>query len=806
MVHLIYRHSTCVRTLRFVIRHARIFIAFIGITCAGWDCLWAPAYAAEARKTHLTFTAPVRVVGKRFMQGDSEIIINGLNYFPAYFPSIMPSSWLDARHYRPEIVEDELTTIQNLGVNLVSIQGLTARVIPSTQDCTNLHDFLDRAQSHGMLVNLYIGTGSLMPIADPSRLAIVPKVCALSGHPDLFAYDIALEPHFGRESVRRALQPQWLKWLEAAYGSLAIADAAFRGNHALPTDKELCGEAPNIKVAAFRRFLDDMLSASYRDARAAILAVDSTHLIGARSGYGGNGSAWICPEAPVDLRAGAKHLDFVSPEAYSLPQTDRIGLLNRGGFTASYADIGKPIFWAEYGINVDGSCANCTETVQANFFSNMFELIRKTASNGGAAWWFVGVRPQSPADGEKSDYGIIYDYMKFATSRDAFGDPLRDGLLAVCVANPTDYGLHNAHDTNFGMTSACPAGWKPDGSFRDEAESQATVKRATHDRRSGDSRWLTLCGANDSALLAVTYDDKKKEGFECPGGYSSAGSFKPAPVNAETAAIDAVGRSIRSGWLTLCTRKNSTLLKRVHNEMSGRNMSCPLGLTNIGSFKPQSLPIFRPAARLLNGALLGVSAAHRIYATFITVDRDAAAGDWKMYETGTKAYAISASGGQHVGVRTSCTGSTSDEMMCVGNTPYNGSCPAKCLNAEWSSVQVLDAGGTWQTVADRGNVTVSARSPIHARLVVGNTGEAKWLTVASAGGGKGSVRFGCNENVGDMGCRHNIAADSEMFEDVSSGDFVISNGVTKKTRVVFQMVSENIAWFGERVAVALLPR
>ncbi len=767
---------------------------FAYITCA---CIVQSAFAVDTTRANAEYSALVNVDGKKFVQDGREVILNGLNYFPAYFPAITPESWLNDDRYRPEIVEDDLTTIRNLGVNLVSIYAVGAGSTPDTKTCANIHDFLDRAHTHGLLVNMYIGTSTLMPINKPSSLAIFPKACALAGHPALFAYDIAWEPHFGDETERQALQAGWLTWLENGYGALTEADRVFGGNHALPTDRELCGETSSVKVAAFRRFLDDILSASYRKVRAAILAVDDTHLIGVRSGYGGNGSRDHCKYAPVDLRAAAKYLDFVSPEGYALSLTNSSELMDRGQFTAAYADVGKPVFWAEYGSNTDGSCANCKEDVQEKLFSNIYAMMRKSDSNGGAGWWFVGIRPQSHADSEKSDYGIVYDYMKEATAWDAFNDPLRAGELSLCTDRPSEYSLHKTQGGKNGIESVCPSGLKPLGRFK-----TASVKKPS------DPSWLTLCGADDGMVLAVTYDDATGENFRCPQGYVSAGSFKPEPYNSGTgvSAMDAFGRSISSGWLTLCARNNHAVLKRTWNEMSGRSISCPAGFNKSGSFSPASLPLFRPVARILKGALSGVSAAKRNYSNWITVDRDAAAGDWKMYDIGTRAYAAQTTENLRLGVRTMCAGSTSKEVgVCVGNILNNGSCPPKCLNAELMSIEIQNAQGRWEEVANGGSVIIAAGAPVRARLIAGNTGEGKWLTHASAGGVSGSVNFGCNENVGDLGCRKSINTDTAMFGDSASGEFVISQGLTKKTTVVFQMVAELVAWFGERARIVLVP-
>jgi len=548
-----------------------------------------------------------------------------------------------------------------------------------------------------------------------------------------------------------------------------------------------------------------VVSNNYRQARAAIHGVDSTHLIGARSGYGGNGERAICGDAPVDLRAGAKHLDFVSPEGYALPSMDRVGLLNRGGFTVAYGDVGKPVYWAEYGINVDGSCPTCTDNVQTQFTADMYEMMRQTASNGGADWWFVGVRPQGAGDTEKSDFGIIHDYVDLPTSVDSSGIPMRDGALALCADSHASLGLFEAPDKASAAGGTCPAGMRARGAFRPDWRA---LKPSAGGKPQNHKDWMALCGADESALLAVSYDDQAKQHFDCQAGYSAAGSFKPGNgANNGPTGIDAAGRSITSGWLTLCTERGVGLLKRVSSNMSGREFSCPTGFKEAGKFGPEVAAIFRPAAKLLAGALSGVSGDQRVYSKWITVDRDAAAGDWKMYSDGTNAYAAAATPGQRVGVHTACFATTSREVkQCVGNAPYNGACPAKCLNAELETVEILNSAGQWQMVSAGESIAVASGKPVRARLVAGNTGESTWLTRASAGGSRGSVSFGCNETVGDVRCRNPIAKDREMFADSASGEFSISDGVRNETRVVFQMLSNDVAWFGERVRVTLVAR
>jgi hypothetical protein len=577
----------------------------------------------------------------------------------------------------------------------------------------------------------------------------------------------------------------------------------------MPTDAELCNEAPSVRVAAFNRFLDQILSRNYRDVRAALLKVDSTHLVGARSGYGGNGSRSACGLAPVDLRAGAKHLDFISPEGYALDTVDKDALLNRGSFTTAYADVGKPILWAEFGINVDHSCPFCSEQVQARFFSNMWQLVRRSNANGAVAWYFAGARPQAPTDSEKSDFGIIYDYWRYPTLVDGDGRRARKGVVAFCTTRGDQQNLTRWQHAADGETSNCPRGQVSRGHFRSEAPSNTASAGDATDRKVQPTGWQELCSTDDRASLVTTVDEGSHEIFECPLGYRTAGSFRPADTKEQnsTIATDANGRSIKAGWLTLCTRDGSATLKLVDNAMSGRTETCASGSVLRGALVPKTAPVFRPAAQQVGGALSGATAAQRHYSSWITIDRDAFGGAWKMYEEGTQRYAAAGKRGQSVGIHTACAGSTSRiEAFCVGNSPFNQSCPAKCLDAEWNTVEIFNANAQWQEVHDDGTVFVSRAAPVIARFSAGNIGESKWLSAATLNGGVGAVRFGCNENVGDIGCRSEIRADAPGGSNATSGEVVISATISKTTRIGFQMVAESVTWFGDRLNVTLIPR
>ncbi|MDD5309691.1 MAG: hypothetical protein PHU25_20435 [Deltaproteobacteria bacterium] len=784
--------------------------------CVGDDAYWvdpsgtieglAERCASDARCVDggcTAITDTIQAQGKRFVLDGKEFFIRGINYFPTIFSKVFPEhAWLEDGYYNPKIVEDDLVALAGLGVNVVSTQTFSSA--PSAASCANLKDFLNRCHDHGIFANLYIGNGNGAP--DPAWITVIPETCALRDHPAIFAYDLAWEGFLGQYATRASMWTDWEGWLVERYGSLSLADTAFGESHAMPSDTELCATAPSVRISAFRRFADDHISSSYRRVREAMRDIDPSHLIGLRGGFGGNGSKSACPYMTFDLRAGAKHLSFISPEGYALSTTRRQVVLDMGGFTAAYADVGKPIYWAEFGVNVDGSCSSCNPSIQNQYFTNMLDMMERSGSNGGAGWWFVGIRPQNANDAEKSDYGIIYDYGSLFTSLDAEETPMRDGRVSLCTTAPSDYGLFVTSDDYSGSTYNCPSGLTGQGSFKPDAVAKGSG--ATGEGADGtqiEAGWMTLCAADANVGLYVLANDRTGEKFSCPAGMSEQGIFKPDEVPAGTGATvtDPLGRTLESGWVGLCVKDTRAQLIRTKSGLSGASYDCASGYTSKGGFKPNVLPLVHPVVATLKGRLPAFAPdTSRAYGSFVTVDRDLHAGDWKMYETGEAAFV--AAGGA-VGVQTACAGQTSlTAAGCIGNATGKD-CPPKCLNAEWNRIEIEDRNGAWVRVEDGSTVEVASGAPVRARFQAGNTGEARWLKSASAGGAHGTVSFGCNESVGDVGCRIEILADTALFEDIAGGPAVISNGVTKESTVVFQMIAEEVAWFGDRIQVSLVP-
>ncbi|HQK92959.1 MAG TPA: hypothetical protein PLD23_05620 [Armatimonadota bacterium] len=347
---------------------------------------------------------------------DGEFVIDGrrwhphgVNYWPSYVTGIEAPDWvrwLSPAQYDPATVDRDLEMLESLGVNSVSI------TFSPPDDVRSLHDFLARCHRHRIRVSLF--TPHTHPLAfepEAARQALVES--KLYRHPDIWTYDIAWEPHVGRYADRCRLDPLWQQWLIEQYGAVELAEADWgfavprtsEGGVTGPSDNQITNDGDWARmVAAYRRFLDDTISRGYGRVCRLIRSIDPSHLIGARSGYGGTGGAGVDVQMPFDLIAGAAHLDYISPEAYNL--SGDWSTFQSGGFTTAYArwaGNGKPVFWAEYGYTVfaDGISRDLDE--QGRHYQNMLRMVLESGANGHAAWWYPG----GFRVGENSDYGII---------------------------------------------------------------------------------------------------------------------------------------------------------------------------------------------------------------------------------------------------------------------------------------------------------------------------------------------------------------------------------------------------------------
>ncbi len=340
----------------------------------------------------------------------------GINYWPSTANGTEDGEeslfFLQPERYDPDLIERELSIIESLDMNTVSI------VIYNEAQCRSLMDFMERAKQHKLKVHLYVP--GLFPVSHDFQLAEkLIKAAHLPETESLFSYDLGWEVHLGYYKDRIKFDKDWQNWVIDRYGSIesAAADWGYKPetvNDVItgPKDEQLTTDGEwRTYVAAYRRFMDDHISKGYQQVRDFIRSLDSKHLMGARSGWAGQGSMWAVPGFPFDLLSGAKHLDYTSPEGYAVGG-DNITFLE-GGFDNAYClyvSNNKPICWVEYasgtwGFNIYEYKDYDDETTQKQieYYRNLLKMTYDTFANGSLGWWY----PAGTRLGEESDLGLI---------------------------------------------------------------------------------------------------------------------------------------------------------------------------------------------------------------------------------------------------------------------------------------------------------------------------------------------------------------------------------------------------------------
>jgi hypothetical protein len=326
---------------------------------------------------------------------------HGMNYWPSYIAGQEIREywlhWLSPGFYDPLIIERNLSLLEKLGANTVSI-ALNAR-----EQVPQVNDFLLRAKKHGLKINLFIG-GAHPLYKDEALFTDLIKLGRFKGNSTIFAYDIAWETHWGGYNERKRWDRDWEKWVIDRYGSIENAEKDWgypiprdeKGNVTGPSDQQLRQDGPWLRMAcAYSRFLDDFVSKAYGKVVRKIRELDPNHLISNRAASQPSWSGWFA----YDMIGQAKHLDFLSPEGYGLKPEE-------AGFTTAYARYiseGKPVFWAEFGYNIHPDITPENMKKQADYYASFYDMILDSQANGSACWWFPGGYRLD----EKSDFGII---------------------------------------------------------------------------------------------------------------------------------------------------------------------------------------------------------------------------------------------------------------------------------------------------------------------------------------------------------------------------------------------------------------
>ena len=350
----------------------------------------------------------VKVKGNQFYLSGKPWYPVGINYWPSYVAGMEKedffAGWLNPKFYAPEEVERDLILMEKLGINMVSIQG------DGLDRYRELQDFLRRCAAHNIKVNLFLRSASPLNFKEEELKEYINQA-RLKNNSTLFAYDIIWEPGnyvFNKEK-RHWWDADWRIWIVERYGSEANAEKEWEfpaprdnfGKITAPPDKFFRENGKwRVMMAAYRRFMNNIMSRKWNYAYRTLKGIDPNHLVSFRQGN----------TLPHDFTftATAKHVDFFCPEGYTIANKEdsffAAGFITR---FVHFVTAGKPIIWAEFGKHVWDKISMCPSEKlikeQNLYFNRFFKMALESGANGVAPWWWPGGYRVD----EKSDYGVI---------------------------------------------------------------------------------------------------------------------------------------------------------------------------------------------------------------------------------------------------------------------------------------------------------------------------------------------------------------------------------------------------------------
>ena len=324
--------------------------------------------------------------------------------------------------YDPAVIEDDLLHIKSLGMNAVAI-AVGAGELSSN----NFIDLLVKCENLGLYCDVYIGTATEDLFYGSSReFTSLMDGFHLRDFDHIVCFDIAWEPRLGtyEDSAyigRKRFDADWRAWIDTQYGSLSAAELLWgvkcpqSGGKAIGVTEDMLNDKSGTYdriVAAYRRFIDDIIGANFTKTFNYLRSLDGNHLFTFRMSMAGSAyetqyftSAHYC----YDFMSLASSVSLMQPEGYALDILDDTSMLQIlfANAYARYAQPDAPVVWKEYGKTV---------WYGSNFGSNSYpcegqrEYYEKVLSHALAAesdamycWFYAGGYRVD----EKSDYGIF---------------------------------------------------------------------------------------------------------------------------------------------------------------------------------------------------------------------------------------------------------------------------------------------------------------------------------------------------------------------------------------------------------------
>jgi len=322
--------------------------------------------------------------------------------------------------YDPDIIEEDLRRICDIGLNSVSI---FMHYNPSINSNNILH-LVSLCEKYGLYADL-----AIRPNANPfdfneQEVKEMITKYRFNENDTIVAYDIAWERYlgtynecYGNFKGRKSLDDEWRKFILNRYGNVENAERIW-GCCAPRNDKnEVIGVSDdmlradgnhNAMVAAFRNFADGVVAYKHIKAMQFIKSIDSNHMLSPRTGDASTIPLVDPGIYGYDYKALSSSMEFMSPESYAL--TDNNNSMRQGVFTNVYSRYANPnnvIQWKEFGKSIwtgsNFTDNSVSEEFQAEYYRRFFNMLMTGHTAGLYAWWWAG----GYRIGENSDFGIV---------------------------------------------------------------------------------------------------------------------------------------------------------------------------------------------------------------------------------------------------------------------------------------------------------------------------------------------------------------------------------------------------------------
>lgn len=374
----------------------------------------------------------ITVSSGQLTQGRRPVYMLGVHYWPRLAGEIARHGghWLDHAHFDPVQLDTDLDLMAAVGINSIAIE------YTSVEQAPQMLYVLNELRNRSMWACLYIP--ALYPLdlrmEEAQRMM---EAIRLETWPEIYALEVARGLAIKTRPEMRRLDNAWADWIDEHFNSLHEAEQKLgvtfwkeRGRLSGPPAALLAkGPHRDPSIALYYTFLHDYASRRMGYIRQWMRNHGYTVLLTARPSYGSPESPTIDAVDHLDVSAGAIHLDFLSPDAWTVHPLK--SMYADGELLYAYVrgvGEGKPVVWSAYGQHIGSKPDSDSYQRQMEVYNYYLDLFIRQGSSGAYAWWF----PPGNTSVYEEDWGVVHPQGSWRMVEESFRTAklrLRQGRL-----------------------------------------------------------------------------------------------------------------------------------------------------------------------------------------------------------------------------------------------------------------------------------------------------------------------------------------------------------------------------------------